>query len=478
MFKVTKEKFILYSICFIFFLAYTLLSVIRHLHYGSFGYDLGIADQIVWEYSNFQAPITTIDHIPFISELFVHVELIYILLAPFYWIYTNVITLIVLQSLCVTASGIPIYLLARKHGLTRSISYALVVSYLTFFGIQNALWFDVHSTVFGASFLAWFIYFLDSKYGIPTYIFFFLTIICKENYAAMTLLVSLVYLLYRREKRQVVFIGLSALYLLIIFGVYFHYFVPGGYRFQSSQGLFGGMSLLDFANTSDKRQVIGYTVAWTGLLSFLEPVFLIPLIGNLASYFILGRDVVTAQGLFLQYRIELAPLLLLSTIYGIKRFKKLNTGGVAVYLLVCAFALQYTLHLPLSYLTKKYFWQQPASVTDINSVLSSIPGDASVVSQNNIIPHISHRKNIFTLWPEKKSFISHSPCKETACNWFRWSGNPRYLVVDTADDWDIRHLLTNKDDYIDGLHNLEKAGVITKYKNQGSTELYVINKNP
>ena len=47
-------------ICLLFFIAYAVLSVVRHNHYGSFGYDLGINDQVVWEYSRLLPPISTI----------------------------------------------------------------------------------------------------------------------------------------------------------------------------------------------------------------------------------------------------------------------------------------------------------------------------------------------------------------------------------------------------------------------------------
>jgi uncharacterized membrane protein len=473
---VVKKNKTALLICLLFFAAYSILSVVRHAHYGSYGFDLGIADQIVWEYSRFQAPVTTIDHIPFIPELFVHLEFIYILLAPFYWIFSNVNTLLILQAFAVAVSGLPIFYIARKHKLNKFLSVTLLISYLSFYGVQNALWFDVHSTAFGVSFLAWFIYFVDSSNFYASLVTFLLTISCKENYAGMTLLISLVYLFYKKDKRQLIFTGLSLLYLLIAFGFYFPH--VGGYRFQSKQGLLGGMSLMDFFNTAEKRQVIFYTLAWTGFLSILQPIFLLPLVGNLASYFILGRDVSTAQGLFLQYRIELTPLLFLATIYGLLRFRKLNKAWTGAYILICALVFQYSLHLPLSYLTKSWFWQQPPSVKDINTVLVSLPPNASVVAQDNIIPHISQRKQIFTLYPTTKDFKKNSPCGRATCEWFSWAGTPAYLVVDTATDWDARGFLTDREDFIAGLENLEKKGIIKAYFCKNDACIYKVLKKP
>ncbi len=74
--------------------------------------------------------------------------------------------------------------------------------------------------------------------------------------------------------------------------------------------------------------------------------------------------------------------------------------------------------------------------------------------------------------------MHNSPCKETACDWFRWAGTPQYMIVDTSSDWDIRHFLTNRDEFISGLNNLEKQGVITKYREDNNTKLYKILKKP
>jgi len=402
--KINWEKAIYFGICFIFFLAYTTLSAVRHMHYGSFGFDLGLTDQVIWKYSQFKTSITTIHYYPFTSLLTDHVELIYILLAPFYWIYNNVLTLLLLQSLVISLSGIPIYLLARKKGVQKWLSYSLLFSYLMFYGIQNALWSDVHSLVFGASFLAWFIYFLDCNDTLWTFITFFLTVICKEDMALLTLLISFVYFIDYRTKTAIYLVGFSLLYLFAIFYIYFPHFTRDGYRYMSNKRSFTNLKLSYYYDTSDKRNVIFYSFAWFGFLSLLAPLFLLPAFGDLSHYFLFG-DLARAHGLFEQYRITLAPLLALATIIAISKYKWLNSKYLAVYVLALVLIFQYTLHLPVSYLTKGWFWHEPTSVNNINKIIKFIPVNASIVSQNNITPHISHRDEIFTLWPDKKTFL-------------------------------------------------------------------------
>ena len=172
----------------------------------------------------------------------------------------------------------------------------------------------------------------------------------------------------------------------------------------------------------------------------------------------------------------MAPLFAWSTITTIATFKFFNKKVIAVYLIVCAFFVQYSLHLPLSYLTKSWFWHEHPAVGSLNYIIQKyLPEDASVVSQNNITPHISHRDKIYTLYPTIKEFDNNSPCGSKTCNWFVWYGDPEFLIADTSNHWDARHLLVDNKSFNDGLQNLEKAGVITSYRQNGSSKLFKVN---
>ncbi len=466
-----------YLICFLFFLLYSLLSITRHNNYNSFGFDLGLADQVVWQYSHFSLPITSIHFYPFTSLLTDHIELIYAPLGVFYWIWNDVRMLLLLQAAIFSFSGVPIYLLAKRKKLKTPIATAILLSYLSFYGVQNALWFDVHSAVFGAAFLSWFIYFLDKKKLLWATIFFILTIICKENLAMLTFSTSLVYWWITKQRAFLYYAFASLTYLFFIFGIYFPHLTERGYGYQNTNGILSDLNLFYLFDTAEKRYAEFVSVAWFGFLPLLSPFFLLPAVGDFFSYFVIANQLKEAQGIFMHYRITIAPMMTFATIMTIAKYKRLNNIYVAGYLFLCILFFQYTLHLPISYIAKKWFWEKPAAVYTINKVLTALPEQASVVSQNNIVPHISHRREIFTLWPEKKSFTTHSPCGKKTCAWFRWGGTPKYLIVDTANEWDSRHLLAPREEYIAGLQNLEKTGIIKRYKQEGTTILYKV-QNP
>lgn len=472
------KKGLPFFICFCFFILYSTLALIKHNHFLS-GYDLGIVDQVIWLYSRLQAPITTVHAYYNTSSLTDHVEIIYILLSPFYWLYPDAKTILLLQTAAISSSGMAIYLLARKKGLSFLMSLTLLLGYLSFYGFQHAIWADVHSLVFAVSFLAWFCYFLEKGDTYKTYIFFFLAILCKEDIALLTFLISFIHFFVTRKRQSLIFMALSILYLAIIFFLYFPFFTTDGYRYGNPNGIVSDIQPSYMFDTPEKQQVILYSLGWFGFLPLLSPFYLLPALGDLAHYFVLGHAIVSsAQGLYLHYRSSLALFLVLPTIITIARFKRLQSKWIIMYLIFCMMFFQYQLHVPLTYLTKSWFWHEPSEVKHIQQIITSLPKDASVVSQNNITPHISHRSKILTLFPQKRSFTANSPCGAPECAWFRWEGNQKYLIVDIGNEWDARHFLINREEFVQGIRNLEKYGVIKKYKQSGEAIIYKINKNP
>jgi uncharacterized membrane protein len=452
------------------------LSVVRHLHFGSYGFDLGIADQIVWKYSQFKSPITTIQFFPFTSLLSDHVELIYILLSPFYWIFNSPITLLVLQAAFVGLSGIPVFWLARDKGARYSVSIAILISYFSFYGIQNAIWADVHSIVFGAMLLPWFSYYLIKGNRKLSFMFLLLAILCREDVALLTLLASLVIYIKNKSKLALQAMFLSTVYLFLIFAVYFPFFTQDGYRYANQNGMFSDLNLKYYVDSSEKINVYIYSLGWFGFLPLVSSLFLIPAFGDITRFFIFGNSITAGHSIFLHYRVTLAFLLAWPTIEVIRKYTKLNSRITASYLLLTALVCGYLLHSPLTYLSKKWFWNESETVSNINRVIKEIPRNSNIVAQNNIVPHISSRDNVFTLWPEKRKFENTEKCGEMVCHWFRWSGSPEYLIVDTSNDWDIRHFLANREDYLKSIEVFEKNKYIEKEVSYGNAVLYRITE--
>ncbi|MBI3559955.1 DUF2079 domain-containing protein, partial [Candidatus Gottesmanbacteria bacterium] len=71
---------------------YSTLSIIRHNHFQSGGFDLGVYDQAVWQYSRFQWPYNTIKDRFILGD---HLTLTLPLLAPLFWFWSDARTLLI-----------------------------------------------------------------------------------------------------------------------------------------------------------------------------------------------------------------------------------------------------------------------------------------------------------------------------------------------------------------------------------------------
>lgn len=475
LFSFIKRYYVVITICTFFGLSYLLLSVIKHVHFLS-GYDLSIIDQAIWKYSQFKIPITT-THVYFDQAIFTdHLELIFILISPLYWVFNSAITLIVLQVISVIASGIAIFLLAKKYKLKKFVSYILLINYYSFFGIQFAIWSDVHSLVLALGFLAWFVYFLEAQNLKLTVLFLLLSLICKEDIALLTFLIGISYLLIKRNKIALLATIISLIYLLFVFLFYFPVLM-GGYKYAHPNGIFHDPNPIYLIDSPDKQKVFLYSLGSFGFTPILAPLYLLPFLGDLAHYFVLGNSIVTSShGIFAHYRSSVALLLILPVIIAISKMKKYNNKAIGIYLLFCTLSFQYYLHLPLSYLSKQWFWATPPEVKSINHMIGVIPNNASLVTHNNLAAHMTHRDEIYNLFPSIKDFNTNSPCGTSSCKWFRVGGNPEYLLIDTGKTWNILHYLAHREDFFEAISNLEKNGNITLIEQRNTTKLYRINK--
>ena len=94
-------------------LAYATFSVLNHGHFGTYAYDLGIFDQVMWHYSRFELPETTIVGLP--TALGDHLHPVLLLLTPLYWIWADPRMLLGAQAVLLGASVVPVFVFCRDH---------------------------------------------------------------------------------------------------------------------------------------------------------------------------------------------------------------------------------------------------------------------------------------------------------------------------------------------------------------------------
>jgi uncharacterized membrane protein len=433
-------------------------------------------------YSRFIYPFVTIEYK---FALLNHFGPSLALFAPLYWIWDDVRALLIAQTVLIGASAIPLYWLGKKLTLPWYFLIASLISYLLFYGYQFAVNFDVHTLVFGATLIPWLIWCIEERKYNAAAILFVIILGMKENFGVLTGAIGLVYFLRKRYKLGAAMILFSLLYVLLVFQLFIpimEYFTHEHYRFSPSESASLPQLLKRLYDTPEKAEVWKLSFLWFGGIPLAAPVTLIAALADIAFYFVLGNNHEETQSIFMHYRSSLAPLLAWATLYGglaLKKYLKIPYILQAILLLGTTIYFQYAYNLPLNSLAQKQWWDIPQYARDNNILLTKVPKNVPLAAQDNLIPHLSHRKEIHIIWPnyEKKFDLQNSPCGQETCMWLKFHEKTEYIVTDTHPGQNaVMLLMDNENSLKKGLKNLQNAGVITLVTQQGDAALWKVDR--
>ncbi len=435
---------------------YATLSVVRHNHFQTGGFDLGVYDQTVWQYSKFLWPFNTIKDRFILGD---HLTLTLPLLAPLFWVWNNVRALLILQAIWVSVSILAVYKLVRIRKFSPLISSCLAFIYSLFYGIQYGIFFDFHPVLLATGLIPWMLYFLESK---QTKLFIGALVLLLATQENMGLaLVSLGFIYFLKNKKISIFFIVGGIAASFFCMKLINLFYPFQYMPQII------WSPAEFINSPEKRQVWFYTLASFSFLPLLSPGAMLAIGFDLAQYFITGPEFARMWSPFMHHRAILAPYVLLGTldVLGFLAKRKINVTAIALLLVASSLAQQYIFHYPLNKLSKLEYWKIESWITDNNKMLSTIPKNISIATQQSLVPHLSHRKNIYLVWPRV-----HDPGW-----WLDFDSKADYLLIDTHPGEWLTMLLETPEHVNEALANMEKLKKITLVQKINAIRLYKVN---
>lgn len=384
---------------------YSFFSLSRHLRFESFGFDLGIYDQILWLGAKGEPLFSSLlDFHPWGD----HLTPSLLLLSPLYWLWDNVAILLLFQAFFAAFGAVPVFLLAKKTTNCSLVSAILSFAYLAFFGIQNALAFDFHPIVLATTLLAWLFYFYETK---RTFWFWATLIIflgLQENFALTTFALGIYFAFKDKKLFPGVIVSLLGIgwFLLAVFILTPHFrgeaFLYTPYHWQELGAL--GMIKALFYPWS-KTQVMFVSFLSFGLLPLLAPLTWILFLEEYFQRFV-GNSSPNRWGLGFQYNSILAPILTVGAMQTVKIYfrerdglSQLGLSGVrlAALLIFLGWVVVQIFFKPsLNLLLQEGQFDYSKSRTK-EAILRLIPQEASVAATNNLVPHLSHRKKIILL---------------------------------------------------------------------------------
>jgi uncharacterized membrane protein len=449
-------------LCAAFFVLYAAMTVIRHERYESHGYDLGIFDQAIWHYSRFEAPGSTIRGFP--DLLGDHFHPILVLAAPFLWIWDDVRVLLLLQVGLFVAASVPIYLLARERfGQIAGLLWA--AAFLVFWGVQSAIDFDFHEVAFAIPLISFGLWLILKERFVPAAFCVGALLLVKEDLSFLVIGFGAVFLLYRRWWLGAGFIVGGLGWFLVVTKLLMPRLSPGDQSFAYWSYTQFGSDAGDAAKNTitrpwkivtvaldsvQKRNTLGLlfgTFAFLPFASLPALILCVPLIAERVL-----STIPAYWGTGFHYSATISPVLALGAVDGLSKLRhrfrldgRLTAAFAAVALVPIVICAWLTFHqpYPLKRMTTAAGWERTTGSHTADAVLARIPAGASVTAQDELLPHLTHRKHIYDLT----------------------LGNPAtdYVVANTT--WP--HYPTTDAQYREAITRFRNAGYTTLYARDG-----------
>lgn len=191
-------KYLLWGLFFIGFIIYSTLQLSNFYTLGAPMRDISIFDQAIWHLSHFEAPGSILRGM---TNLWGdHFHPVIVLIAPFYWLKSDVRWLFIIQAAVVSAGVFPIFAIARDKLKSNFAGFAFAFSWLFFIGIQHAVRFGFYPETLAITFLAYAIHFIFKNRVGWYFVFVMLTLSCKENISLYIVFLGIWILLFTRQR--------------------------------------------------------------------------------------------------------------------------------------------------------------------------------------------------------------------------------------------------------------------------------------
>lgn len=385
--------------------------MLRHRSYHSFGFDLAVYDQPIWNTTQgriLESTMTGANPIPH-SQLSDHFSPVYLLLVPFYLVYPHPETLLVLQTLALAAGAWPVYLLARLR-LPQGYAAMWVLVFLLFIPLAWINMYDFHEVAFAVAPLGFALYFLERGRRLLFVVFLLFTFFVKEEMTLIGAGFGLYALIGKRDWKLgagVLAASLAAFALLI--QVVIPFFGHGGsYTYFALRYADVGGSPLGIVRTLVTNPVrIARALVQAKKIYFLIAIFG-PVLGltALAGWaailvlptlaYLLLSSYEPEYSFSTQYAAPLIPLVVGTSIIGLSRVPAKIRPYAAAGVLVSSLAFSWAYgDLPYSRKFDPSLYQTQSRYAAFVPALSQISPDARVSAENGFPSHFAERRYIY-----------------------------------------------------------------------------------
>ena len=476
----------IYAITFSYHLAQ------KHYAFSTYAWDLGIFSQALYNTIFEGKPLY------YTAELFlnptgnyfaIHFSPILLLLTPFYALYPDALTLLILKSIILPLAAMPLYIIATKVFNDRKTGYLIAVTYLLNPALHGANWFDFQPQAF-IPLLMFILYFLMIRRGwIPYLIFSMLFLMVIEPSSILLTLFSLGFLirnpkliikkLKKRELNEfsvaIITIILSITYFIIARRVISSFPINQEFitLYKATKnfevlGINGDPMLIPLyvlfhPDKAFQALLYDYHLKFLYIIFLFAPLLFIPLknrmswlalafmfpllLSNWRAYYMVGSH----------YALYVLPFIFIGLIEALRHEMKELLTPHRILVKAVAISLIFTISLsPISPLSHTFIKQNllwyPApysideKVRSAHEMIRLVPRNSSILTQNHIFPHFSNRVNAYVIPILEPHYLKKSSIKKYLISIIEKS---EFILLDlrTRDPWVtfvLNYILSNR----------------------------------
>ena len=395
---------------------FSVFTVTTHNAFHTHAYDLGIFDQVMYYAAQRGEMLFTVVHNPPESFWSVHFSPALYVLTPFYALYQDARTLLVLQSFLLGAGAVVLYLLTLHLTKRTLLAVALSVSYLLFAALHGVNTFHFHEVALAPLFLLLTLLCLETNRLPLFWSFLALSILIKEDVPLTGVAIGLYILAQRRYRLGLAVTVVCTAAFFVIVEVLIPHFGSGDYNLIA--GRFGdvvapgseGISGVIKTGLTNPVYLLVYILSNPHKLAYLGylfvPVLFLPLLAGRAWLVILPALATALLSSFRgqfdignQYSAVAIPLVFFLAAKGLGKVPRVHHTGLAVALLASSLLMNYQYGaLPPAELFstgRRSVVHAPAPFQGrLYEMLGQVPPHASVAATGTFVPHLSTRDTV------------------------------------------------------------------------------------
>lgn len=395
-------------------------SFLRFRNFEARGYDLGIFDQALRAYSEFQAPLSPIKGEDF-HLLGDHFHPIIAVLAPLYWIWDDPRMLNIALVVLLVSAAVPVYLVVRGW-FSHRVGLLAAVALLVWWPFQAFINWDFHEIAFAVPIIGWIIWCIERERPWTAVVLSSVLLLVREDMGATCVAIAAVLLIKRYWAPAAVLAAAGAAGLWLAVAVIIPHFAPDGefsYWDYTALGPTASAAAVFLLNQpwSALPLLVDHPLKIALLSAHLLPLWLLPL---LSPYTLIGlpmllsrllNDRLTVWGLVYHYDAAVGLILLLAAFDTLRRIRRRSRGraeyrpaailpaGLIVLSVLGGVVFQLAAErerqiFPLHWTYTGQNWQLPERAEAHQRAVDLIPDGACVEAADTAAPHLTHRAHV------------------------------------------------------------------------------------